>query len=131
MSATEYRGEKSSASLFWNRRKNKSLSSCFCSHLLLLWLMHIPSRVAKSLGRRATGGRSERRESSQGLQAPLPIAPSAHSLGDLVCPGTPERDRGARAAMGAQDSMFFPGRKHSGRGRWAIRSWNIWERQAE
>lgn len=131
MSATEYRGEKSSASLFQNGRKNKSLSSCFCSYLLLLWLMHIPSRAAKSLGRRATGGQSERRESSQVLQVPLPSTPSSHSLGDLVCPGTPERDKGARAAVGAQDSVFFLGWEHSGREWWAIRSWNIWERQAE
>ena len=75
MSATENRSEENSPASARKGERTRASCPAFCS-LLLSWLMQKASRAAKSLGRRATGGRSERREALQPFSTP--ITPASH-----------------------------------------------------
>jgi len=71
--------------------------------------MQNASRAAKSLGRRATGGRSERREALQPFSTP--ITPASQPPGTLCVWRLQRRTKeaGAWGAVGAQDFLFFLG----------------------
>ena len=94
MSATENRSEENSPASARKGERTRASCPAFCS-LLLSWLMQKASRAAKSLGRRATGGRSERREALQPFSTP--ITPASHPTpGDPVCMETLQKDKGGR-----------------------------------
>ena len=78
--------------------------------------MQNASRAAKSLGRRATGGRSERREALQPFSTP--ITPASQPPGTLCVWRLQRRTKeaGAWGAVGAQDFLFFLGWEDSAGG---------------